>query len=358
MDHPNQYKHHIYYMDFLRLIACILIVLVHVSAMNWDDVSVRSSAWQTMNIYDCLGIMGVPLFIMLSGALMLRADYSVSIRKILGKTFALFIVYHVWLLFYNFVDFVKEGYSFRLYEMKEYLILPTMRGQGIYHLWFLPVLMVLYLLVPILKAAFSSKKICEYYLALYVILGLLIPTLLLFEFPYKYLLMDYYNRTSFVMLTGYIGYFVAGHYIHSFVKPLTKKGKIMTAAAVLICYALTVVVCSMDALQKDVPSVILNNPLAITDYIATVGIYLLLRDAGMSRGQKESPRWLSCMSGLTFGIYLVHPFVLEILSGIGLTTLIPHPILMIPVMTVVVFMISGVISLLLQKLPVIGKYIV
>lgn len=349
---------HIYYMDLMRLIACILVVLVHVSALSWEDVSVRSDEWQVMNAFDCLGIMGVPMFIMLSGALMLRRESTHSVKKILGKTLRLFLVYHVWLLFYNFVTFVKEDYVFSFYNIKEHIVLPAMRGQGIYHLWFLPVLMVLSLLTPILKKAFADKKTCEYFLILYLILGQLIPTALLFEFPYKYLLMDYYNRTSWVMLTGYIGYFVAGHYIHSFVGTLTHLRRLLTVLVVIGCYAITVIVCSIDSIQKGVPSVILNNPLTITDFIATLGIYVLIRDWCLLRNRKKAEKGVSGIAKLTFGIYLIHPFILMLIREAGITNFVPHPILMIPLLTAGVFVMSLAISWILKKIPLFGRFIV
>lgn len=232
-----------------------------------------------------------------------------------------------------------------------------MRGQGTYHLWFLPVLMVLYLLTPILKRAFSDKKICEYFLVLYLILGQLIPTMLLFEFPYKYLLMDYYNRTPFLMLTGYIGYYVAGHYIHHFVGPLSKLARLSAAFMAIGGYVVTVVVCSMDTLRKGMPSVILNNPLTLPDFLATTCAYLVMKDVWMNRKQRESVGDISQIAGLTFGIYLVHPLLLDGLRQLGVTILIPHPILMIPVITILVLVFSMLISWLLKKIPFIGKIV-
>lgn len=351
-------KKHIYYMDLLRVVACFFIVMVHVSAMEWSNVSVKTVAWQTMNVYDCIGIMGVPLFVMLSGALMLRTDYEVTVKKILKKVLVLFIVCHIWLFAYNLESFIVNGYAWDLYHIKKYLVSQVIRGLGIYHLWFLPMLMVMYLLTPILKPAFSQEKICRYYLLLYAVIGLLIPTAFLFEFPGKYLLQDFYNRTSYTMLTGYIGYFVAGHYIHSYMKPLTGRRKGMVWGAVIVCCIITITVCGMDAVQKDAPSVILNNPLTITDFISTVGIYALFRNIGYTHKEKNTPGWLSFISKLTFGIYLVHPFVLMAFMAAGFTTILLPPVIMIPCVTAAAFLVSGVLSYAIGKIPFVGQYLV
>lgn len=347
----------IYYMECVRIIACVLIVLVHVSAQEWDKVSVHSHQWQVMNIFDCLGVMGVPMFLMISGALMLGEKSGDSIKKTLGKVFRLFVIYHIWLFVYNFVAFVKAGHPYTLYYIKEELLLPVMRGQGTYHLWFLPVLMVLYLLTPILKRAFSDQKVCEYFLILYFIFGQLIPTMLLFEFPYKYLLMDYYNRTPFLMLTGYIGYYVAGHYIHHFVGPLSSVKRCVAVFVAIAGYVVTVVVCSTDAMQKGAPSVILNNPLTLPDFLATTCAYLVMKDVWIHRKQREGAGDVAQISGLTFGIYLIHPLLLAGFREIGVTTQIPHPVVMVPLITVLVLVFSMLISWMLKKIPVVSKFI-
>ena len=59
----------------------------------------------------------------------------------------------------------------------------------------------------------------------------------------------------------------------------------------------------------------------------------------------------------SFGIYLVHVFVIDQLKSIGLHTKMCPAILSVPVMIVLVFMISLVISYLLNHIRFLAKYL-
>ena len=83
MEHTE--KNHIAYLEALRLVACILVVGVHVSAFNLEQVPVESLNFKVMNGLDCLSILGVPLFVMISGALFLAPSYEVTVKKFYTK---------------------------------------------------------------------------------------------------------------------------------------------------------------------------------------------------------------------------------------------------------------------------------
>ncbi len=343
------------YLDFIRILACMMIIGVHVCGWQWDAEAVASVNWQIMNLYDCLFLTGVSLYVMISGALMLRSDRELPMKTLFRKTLRLFIIYHIWLFLYNLLNFIGEGLSFTFYNVKEFLILKTIRGEGIYHLWFLPMLIVLYLLTPILKEAFRKKKICAYFLVLYGVITLLFPTLFLFEFPFKYLLMDFYNRTEFVMLTGYIGYYVAGHYIHEFVGRLSKKWVVVTAFYTIASYGLIVGVCAGDALQKAAPSTILNSPLTLNHFGMAMGLFLLMRQIFTEPKSEKLSRILVQVSGLTFGVYLMHPLILEVFTVWGMSTCMFFPLFSIPFFVITIFLICLGISFILKRIPLIRK---
>ena len=349
---------HFGYIDILRIFSCILIIGVHVSAMNWEDTPVTSSQWQFMNFYDCLSLLGVPLFFMISGALFLNEHHNISLCDLFfRKILRLFICYHVWLLFYNSIPFFTGELSADFVTLKDELFLKTLLGKGIYHLWFIPELIILYILSPILKEAFHKKEICLYFLILFTITGALLPTLLEYDFPYRRIVNSYYERSSLVMLTGYLGYFVLGHYIHSFVpSQLSKRKKIGLFLMILLACFITISACSIDAITKGEPSSILNNPLMLPSFLACMGIFTLIK---CHYSQKElNFSKLRPVTKLTFGIYLIHPFVINILRSFGISTLYPHPAIMIPVLIVIVLLLSAIPIYLISKIPVLNKWLI
>lgn len=358
MSKTSLHRPHYYYLDILRIISCFLIVGVHVSALNWNDVSVSTSDWQIMNLYDCICILGVPLFFMISGALFLQEDSALQLRKLYFKNiFRLFLVYHIWLLFYNVLPFLRGEISFTIDNIKYELLDQFLCGIGIYHLWFLPELIILYMLSPILKEAFRKKEICQYFLVLFAIFGAFLPMILQYYFPYRKYVASYYERSSLVMMTGYIGYFVLGHYLHTYHIDVSKKPKrLLLWLLVMISCTITIVACSIDALHKNQPSTILNTPFTLASMVACFGIFTLCKYYCRTITLPANG-WLHRFASLTFGIYLLHPFMLQIVEKVGITTLQPHPILMIPVLIILVSAMCIIPTWLLRKIPILGKWI-
>ncbi|MBO7159137.1 MAG: acyltransferase family protein, partial [Methanobrevibacter sp.] len=97
-------KKHIFYFDALRALAIISVILVHVFDGGTRHLIVAEySAVPSLNWFICSFIInffriGVPLFLMLSGALSLGRDWT--IRSFLGKRLPRIIYPFVfWLLF-------------------------------------------------------------------------------------------------------------------------------------------------------------------------------------------------------------------------------------------------------------------
>ena len=62
----------ILYFDFLRIFATLAVMVLHVAAQNWYSTSVSSFEWQTFNFFNSIVRWGVPIFVMISGALFLN----------------------------------------------------------------------------------------------------------------------------------------------------------------------------------------------------------------------------------------------------------------------------------------------
>ncbi len=56
----------IVYLDLVRITACILVVMVHISAQQIEDLPVDSWQFVITNSYNCLAFTGVALFVMIS----------------------------------------------------------------------------------------------------------------------------------------------------------------------------------------------------------------------------------------------------------------------------------------------------
>lgn len=93
-------KNRIYYIDILRVIACLSVIIIHSSATyvtkNWGSFN-----FWIGNILDSLSRIGVPLFIMISGALLLDEKYICTKKKIIKHIKKMILFFIFWSLVYT-----------------------------------------------------------------------------------------------------------------------------------------------------------------------------------------------------------------------------------------------------------------
>ncbi len=72
----------IVHMDVVMVIACFAVIMIHSSAPYVIENFGSLNFW-IGNIFDGLARIGVPLFVMISGALMLDEKYNFSKQKLI-----------------------------------------------------------------------------------------------------------------------------------------------------------------------------------------------------------------------------------------------------------------------------------
>lgn len=353
MEHTE--KKHIAYLEVLRLVACILVVGVHVSAFNLEQVPVESLNFKVMNGLDCLSILGVPLFVMISGALFLAPSYEITVKKFYTRKIPRIVfLYFFWLLFYNVVNFLENGTVWNFTNVKKQIVLESLLGKGMYHMWYLPMLAVLYLLTPFLKSFAADRKKCLLFCALGFAYSILLPTALKFEFPYRTIVESLYNQFDCSFFGGYVTYYVLGHVLHEYVPKLSAQKKVALGLGGVIAMGIEIAVCNAWSVKTGIMSTILNTPFSVTAFIGAAAIFLLLRDGVSGRKQEELSGKLA---GLTLGIYLIHPLFLRIYGWLGGTTLFAPAAIAVPLIIVLITLISGAAVYALSKIPVVKKIV-
>lgn len=353
MEHTE--KKHIAYLEVLRLVACILVVGVHVSAFNLEQVPVESLNFKVMNGLDCLSILGVPLFVMISGALFLAPSYEITVKKFYTRKIPRIVfLYFFWLLFYNVVNFLENGTVWNFTNVKKQIVLESLLGKGMYHMWYLPMLAVLYLLTPFLKSFAADRKKCMLFCTLGFGYSILLPTALKFEFPYRTIVESLYNQFDCSFFGGYVTYYVLGHVLHEYVPKLSAQKKAALGLGGVIAMGIEIAVCNAWSMKTGIMSTILNTPFSVTAFIGAAAIFLLLRDGVSGRKQEELSGRLT---GLTLGIYLIHPLFLRIYGWLGGTTLFAPAAIAVPLIIVLITLISGAAVYVLSKIPVVKKIV-
>ena len=149
------------YFEWLRLFAAGAVVLMHTAANRWLSISHTVPEWEVLTWWDSLVRWPVPIFIMITGALFLprKTELKGMLTRYIPRMAVCFLL---WSAVYN------------LYSGE--LTLQTL-ASGHYHLWYLPFLCGVYLMLPFLQKIAEDDALTDQLLAVSLVIGVLIPWL-------------------------------------------------------------------------------------------------------------------------------------------------------------------------------------
>ncbi len=333
--------------DLLRTVACLMVLMLHVSAFYWTKLSPACAEWKILNLYDSFVRSSVPLFFMLSGVFFLSKE--VEAKKLYTKNiFRLFCVLLVWSVLYA-ADTVGIPAFFR----QDAGAMFTAVVNGKYHLWFLWSMIGVYLFVPLLSALvrYRDGKYLPYFLILFFIFGVGKATLSVYPYP-NHSVFDLLNKMPDFRL--YLGYFVLGYYLDQKVKRKLPGSLLLVLFAVTA--SLSAFIGQVDAVQKGSPAGLLYGYFCLPVFAEAVFLFLFFRDLGPClEGKEKLQRQICFLSANTMGIYLLHPFVLERLDRWQINSLTWSPWISVLLVTLTAFVICLGISALIQKIPLLRK---
>jgi len=347
------------YVDFIRAIAILAVLFLHASG-RWLITSQELSqftaleffSWSIVDIYQSIGVIGAPLFVMLSGALLLQPGKTESLSSFFKKRWnRIGLPFFFWSAIYFVWVFAVLNSPFSIEAIVQGLL------NGPYtQFWYIYVLVGIYLWTPILRIFLNNadRKHVKYFIIIWFIGASLIP---LFD-----LLTIFQIHRDVFTITGFVGYFVLGSYLTTVKMPRSKIVKLFLAGIASTAVGTYIMAATgggqgMYFFQEYLsPTVILSVSMA----------FLLLL-------QLKSPlypnkNWNTKLNKLvsiigqnTLALYLFHVLVLEsfqkgyLLFAINRDTL--NPIVQVPLVTVIVLFVSLGIILLLKKIPYLQKLI-
>lgn len=343
-------KERLYYLDLLRFVAVCAVILIHASAPFVSHCEGTTIEFILGNIFDGISRLGVPLFLMISGALMLDERRDFRCRK---SALRLLYIFLIWSFLYTVVFCV-----FLPYVRKEPIDLISVLShfiRGHSHLWYMYAIIGLYLITPILRSFVkeSNRKIVFYFILLCLVFQFTNPfiQLILNVLPFDNLssesLRTYtyvFERLSPDFVGGLTVYYVTGWYIaHA---ELSKKN------IALLCGAGLLGVISIVLLTQLFPDhyELMYAYESVLVFFYAVAVFLLVKKYYKPTEKKKQV--FSFLSKYTFGIYLVHIFVWNIVE-----VLLGDNIFFVPLIALITFSLSLLICFILSKIPVLKKII-
>lgn len=340
----------IFWIDALRALSIFMVVALHSSAKviySWDLVitgELSVFAWNFANLINSFSRASVPLFVLLSGAVLL--EKKETIEQFLSKRLTRIVLpWFFWgtiQLFYNFDFSLKTILSGNLANK----IAETYFGG----FWFMPMILGLYLITPFIKPFIQNAKPKEffYFFSLWFVFACLIPTVnTVFGISISYQLPVFIQ---------YLGYFVGGYYLTHKIKLIEvviKQTKLLYAVSTLIIALGTFALTRLDSDFNSSLYEYLNLPVFISAITGFITFKSLFESKKVLKTMKKVKDKIQKISSLSFGIFLSHSLILDIFTKgtIGLTIhgMITTPFFAVPLTTILVFATSCLMTLLLSK---------
>jgi len=340
--------------DVMRIISIFAVILLHYSSQRFY-ISFPSPEWEIRNVYDAMVRWGVPVFVMISGALFLDSNKKLSIKRLYTKNILrITCAFLFWSLIYFLYDILTTNRQVTLGGAISGVV------KGPFHLWFLKMLLGLYIMAPILKIIANNKLIEKYFLLLALITVFILPWFFklvgFFNTNIYHLLFGFYEKMDIRIALGFTGFFMLGHYLkNKNFNPLIRKTIYFLGLISWIC---VIILTHFKSFHSNYADTFFYNDLSIFTLIEATAIYIFISHIFRNYKSKYSPLIVK-ISNLTFGVYLIHILIRQFLQdSFGIDSYTLGVGWSIPVLSIVTFTISLFLSYAIYKIPYANRFVI
>ena len=384
------------FIDWIRVVACLMVMLVHASENFYgaDSSGLAGNVSMLANeanrfwvsFYDgFVSRAAVPLFMIVSAFLLVPMKPGQTMTSFYKHRFGRILPPFVFfLLLYTFLPLLWGGMTWEQ-SLADLKLLPFNFPSMAGHLWFMYPLISLYIIIPVVSPWLEKAPAKDERIFLgFFIFTTFIPWFRLIT-PELWGECFWNNFSAFWYCSGYLGYLVLAHYIRVHLDWNRRKRLTIGTLCFLVGGAFT----GWSFWLKGTPGVVIPTPEIEWSWpfctpnvlIQTFGLFLMFSCIGMRKGAagdagvagavagvpaasaaaagKES--FISRLARLTFGMYLVHMFFLApiatwIIGGDVANPTIPVAIA-IPSIAILSYICSAAAVKLVSLLPG-SKYLV
>lgn len=350
------------YFEILRIIACVLVLFNHTEGYRLYQISsgIKQIFYMTLTM---ITRINVPLFFMVSGALLLNKEesYRDVFKKRISR-FLLIIVLFEALIYcvnkYNAILSAKE-YEFTLYAFIRGVLSMSIDGTGSY--WYLYSYTGFLFMLPLLQRI--TKKINKEDIIVILFIHFLICSFV----PFTTVFLNHLglkgiwitNDFAVPLATSkYLFYPLMGYYLEHNVDITKIKFKTILGMVAILCLGigLSCYATQIEALMKGAYS---QNYVQLFDYITAIVVFVIIKVIFVKyvHCNETSTKILNILGSMTFGVYLLEP-VAKILFYDKFIGIIESslPTLLVSFFWVILcFSICSFSTMIMKKLPIVKK---
>jgi len=346
---PPAKAENIDWINNLRLIALYSVIILHCSSPLLADYSKAPVAdWWTADFLNALTRFAVPVFVMITGALLIHREYEIGdfLKKRLTRVVVPFLFWslvYVWYSWYNEeITFGSDAW------VNIQQVLHLLKYGSSYHLWYVYMLIGLYFFIPVISKFVrnASEKEILYFLIIWA-------AVMLITQPY---LLRYNPSVDMHYFAGFAGYLVLGHYLAF--KDFSVKHLRLWMILLFVFSITLIAIGSWLLIQYPIwPGTMFYEPVNPAVVMLSASIFIAIK----LTVPKVSPivTHIRDFAGkYNYGVYLSHALVLYFLDDLlGISYKLCAPIIAIPFTALICFFISLLLVWTINKIPFVGKWV-
>ncbi|MQS76171.1 acyltransferase [Lactobacillus halodurans] len=295
-------KQRIFYLDFIRVIAILLVIFIHASAIDTTK-NIGTGQWQITKILNYFAHISVPLFFMISGTLLLNSKKTTSLsytwKQRVPRVVIPFVLWSV--ISPIVVGIYVHSLSLHnvLTSVKNMLHQPTSPT-----LWFMYPLIGIYILSPIIKTFVqnATTEMLLYVTGIWLVTCSLLPSIAVMLPKNLAAILQLSPIANFFLVGGFTGYFILGYVL---TRLHAEKTNSWWLILVFLIFGF-----AGNFISEAVPQIFdANNGYYVTSIfipIMSVPAFILLQKWGSTIRNNFTVKTFEFLSPLVFGVYLIH----------------------------------------------------
>lgn len=315
------------YYDVLKIISAFFIVFYHFGRLDFGTFSEGVYTPNVNRVITNITVLSIPIFFMVTGALIFNKNYSVE--KVYTKAAKIALVIFIW----TFTGFPS---------------------------WFLKTLLIIYLVYPILIKIFENKKLCT------------LASVALFIFPYLYnemyvLLIKFFPNFTFNILgkeitidtlPGITGLFTMYSILYMFIGAYLSTHKTSIIFGIFATIAGIGLVTFDGTALSNYNSIIYDSVNGcfptVGAMIASVGFFSIVKNINIKN--EKIVKVTTFLGSRVLYTYLFHAMLINICRKYLLTQK-HYNLLVMLLMSFLVFALSFLIGFILEKIPLVKNLV-
>lgn len=336
----------ILYLEILRILATIAVLIDHISLVAVGVFGATDTEKWLLNSLVHVTHFAVPVFVMITGSLLLQPDKIIDYKKVLTKyVWRMVVVLTICGTTFAWIEIIFESKHFALQQIFQAL-LNMLEGKSWNHMWYLYMLIGLYLTVPIIKAVvnYLDTKSLDFILIILLLFTSLLPCVEHY--------IGFKLGVKFPINSVYVFYLLMGYRMTT-MKLASWKPFLGAMLLIVIAYYWMGYLIYMNGYDTLSWMNIYNSPLMVVYSVIT---FVVIKGLICPLKKQNISKLGGAFSQDSFGIYIFHMLWVNIIYKVVKFNPIDAGLWTLIIVLLVVILLSWGTTFVYRKIPYIGKY--